>query len=231
MLHQEKLILTKDKVFSTIQGEGLYSGVPSTFIRLSGCNLRCSWVDQGKKVLCDTPYSSFYPENEAHTVKEIVNKVKTYSNNHIVITGGEPFLQENLKELVNELDSLAYFVTIETNGTLYFPTKAHFFSISPKIHLNPQDSLNFQALKKFLELPHQLKFVVNEPHDIKIISELHEALSKSSIRKVNTYLMPQGVTKESIDEKLKWIVPMALEYGFAVSDRLHLRLWGKQRGI
>lgn len=125
-------------LFTSIQGEGKYMGVPSIFIRLSGCNLRC--VFRGS--ICDTPYSSFNAEKSSYTIddvkKEIINHPKV---NHIVITGGEPLLyKKELEEMLTEIWEDRFVVTIETNGTMPMLNpltnkfKVALYSVSPKLH-------------------------------------------------------------------------------------------------
>ena len=72
------------ELFFSIQGEGELTGIPSVFVRTSGCNLRCRW--------CDTKYSSWTPEGENVDIEELVEKVCSYPARHVVITGGEPML-------------------------------------------------------------------------------------------------------------------------------------------
>lgn len=134
------------EIFDTIQGEGPWSGLPCTFIRLAGCNLCCTW--------CDTEYSSF---NEM-SIKEIGYEV---NHKHVVITGGEPFRQ-NITPLVKHIINNGYSIQIETNGTLTnpsFPFDKTVVVCSPKTH-----SLN----KKLLPHIKWFKYVVGEEDKISI---------------------------------------------------------------
>ena len=99
-----------DKPFYTIQGEGALTGVPSVFIRTSGCNLRCRW--------CDTPYASWEPEGRDWSLDEIVAEVRQHPARHCVITGGEPMVAKELPELLSMLADAGYHLTIETAGTV-----------------------------------------------------------------------------------------------------------------
>src|SRR5882724_5942331 len=72
------------EIFHSIQGEGVLVGVPSVFVRTSGCNLRCTW--------CDTPYTSWQPEGEERGIESIVEEVNGYGASHVVVTGGEPMI-------------------------------------------------------------------------------------------------------------------------------------------
>ncbi|NCX99349.1 MAG: 7-carboxy-7-deazaguanine synthase QueE, partial [Planctomycetia bacterium] len=83
------------EIFASLQGEGLLAGTPSTFVRASGCNLRCVW--------CDTPYTSWEPEGESLSVGEILDRVRSLSPRHAVVTGGEPLLFPEAVELCRSL--------------------------------------------------------------------------------------------------------------------------------
>lgn len=108
------LFLEVTEIFKTFQGEGLYSGYPAIFIRLSGCNLACSF--------CDTDFDSYETLSVLTIIKKIQNLLKKENSNLenylIVITGGEPFRQP-IEKLCDKLIELKYKVQIETNGTLY----------------------------------------------------------------------------------------------------------------
>src|SRR3954452_7149233 len=98
------------EIFYSIQGEGRLAGVPSVFIRTSGCNLRCVW--------CDTPYTSWEPEGEEKTVDEIVAEAKRYAARYAVVTGGEPLIAREIAELTQGLKSEEFHITIETAATV-----------------------------------------------------------------------------------------------------------------
>ncbi|MCS7009272.1 MAG: 7-carboxy-7-deazaguanine synthase QueE, partial [Chthoniobacterales bacterium] len=98
------------EIFYSLQGEGELVGVPSVFIRTSGCNLRCSW--------CDTPYASWHPEGSPWTIEQIIDKVVSFPAHHCVLTGGEPMIAKNIHTLAAELHRLGKHITIETAGTI-----------------------------------------------------------------------------------------------------------------
>lgn len=122
----------------TLQGEGKLIGTPSLFIRTSGCNLRCVWNTNGIINKCDTEYSSFTPEINQTSIKDIIHTVNNNSLNikHIVITGGEPFVQTNIDDLIIELYNMNYHITVETNATIFNEKSAEYInliSMSPKL--------------------------------------------------------------------------------------------------
>src|SRR5436190_13295269 len=101
------------ELFYSIQGEGKLTGVPSVFIRASGCNLRCVW--------CDTPYASWDPEGPEMSVDEIVRRVDAFDARHVVVTGGEPLIMPDIVELCDELRSRGHHITVETAATVFKP--------------------------------------------------------------------------------------------------------------
>jgi organic radical activating enzyme len=112
------------EIFSSLQGEGIHSGTISTFIRLGGCNLKCSF--------CDTDFS----KAELMTVKYVENAVCQYNNTLVVITGGEPLIHDQLNILLSCLKNNGYLIEIETNGTLPLDDcdeLVDFISLSPKV--------------------------------------------------------------------------------------------------
>src|SRR4051812_46601268 len=113
------------EIFYSIQGEGKLSGVPSVFVRASGCNLRCTW--------CDTPYASWNPEGEDVAVDEIVRRVNAHLAKHIVVTGGEPMIMPDIAELCDALKRDDHHITIETAATVFKPVRLDLASLSPKL--------------------------------------------------------------------------------------------------
>lgn len=136
---------TELSIPGTLQGEGKLIGIPSIFIRTSGCNLKCAWMGANKKgSLCDTPYSSFNPEKNMVEIDHIIQLVEVNACNldkkvinHIVITGGEPTIQmEPLIELCKKLKEKDYHITLETNATIYNQELSEYvdlISMSPKL--------------------------------------------------------------------------------------------------
>jgi 7-carboxy-7-deazaguanine synthase len=220
------------EIFYSIQGEGVLAGVPSVFVRTSGCNLRCVW--------CDTPYTSWAPEGRDMQIDEILADVRGHGASHVVITGGEPMIAEGVVELTRELDM---HVTIETAGTVYKPVKCDLMSISPKLaNSTPltreggrwaaqHDRLRHQpeVLRKLMDgYPYQLKFVVAEAGDLCEISKMLEELGADRGR---VLLMAEGIDAATLHERAGWLVELCKREGFRYSPRLHVDLWGNLRGV
>jgi 7-carboxy-7-deazaguanine synthase len=113
------------ELFYSIQGEGSLVGVPSVFIRTSGCNLRCAW--------CDTPYTSWRPEGTDLELDGILDEVAAFPARHVVVTGGEPMIAPDIVALTGRLRALGRHITIETAGTVFAPVACDLMSISPKL--------------------------------------------------------------------------------------------------
>jgi 7-carboxy-7-deazaguanine synthase len=220
------------EVFNSVQGEGRYLGVPSTFIRTSGCNLRC-WF-------CDTPYTSWNPEGDQQSVAELVQQATDYATEHVVITGGEPMLVQEVVTLTQELKARGHVITIETAGTVDLPVVADLMSISPKM-LNsvPRGTEWAERHDQRRHVPnvirrlvrdydYQLKFVVDSLADLAEIETW--LVGFPEVAPENVYLMPQGIEANGLREKLEWIGPEAQRRGWRVTRRLHVELFGNKRG-
>jgi 7-carboxy-7-deazaguanine synthase len=223
------------EIFYSIQGEGRLVGMPSIFIRTSGCNLRCVW--------CDTPYTSWAPEGKKWSVEEILGEVANYPSRHIVITGGEPFLAPELEELTARIKPLRAHITIETAATLFKPAACDLVSMSPKLanstpwrrakgkfaKMHERTRLNFEVMQRFIDsYDYQLKFVVNQREDFDEIAKILAALENVDSSRV--LIMGQGKTKRELRDKTKWIITACKEYGFGYTPRLQIELFGNRRG-
>ena len=113
------------EIYTSIQGEGFLTGTTSSFVRVTGCNLRC-WF-------CDTPYTSWDPQGEHLEVPEVFQRVQALECRHVVITGGEPMLYQDLVLLCEQLRAVGHHITLETAGTRFLPLHCDLMSISPKM--------------------------------------------------------------------------------------------------
>jgi len=224
------------EIFYSIQGEGKLMGVPSVFVRVSGCNLRCVW--------CDTPYASWNPEGTEQSIQRIVEQVVETGARHVVITGGEPFIMKDLRELCEELNLRNLHITIETAATLFEPVKLDLASLSPKLsnsiptkrdggrfaRAHEDHRLNPQVIQQFIDdsPDFQLKFVVTDPNDLGEIRDLLGKLRGWSPGDV--LLMPEGTDRQTLDARAGWISEICKRDGFRFCPRLHVMLYGNRRG-
>lgn len=216
------------EIFYSLQGEGSLIGVPSVFVRTSGCNLRCVW--------CDTPYTSWHPEGPEMSEDAIVAAVAAYPAKHVVLTGGEPMLFPASVSLTERFREAGLHITIETAGTVYQPVACDLMSISPKLAnsipegewRDRHDRTRIQRdvlLRLIDEYPYQLKFVVMTPQDMDEIRALVDGLHAS-----NVVLMPEGRDNNVLNERAQWLAEICKREGYRFSPRLHVTLWGDQRG-
>ncbi|WP_321474733.1 7-carboxy-7-deazaguanine synthase QueE [uncultured Paludibaculum sp.] len=224
------------EIFTTIQGEGLLTGVPSLFIRVSGCNLRCVW--------CDTPYTSWQPEGEEMELAALLRHVEAEPvYRHIVLTGGEPMLFGEVVELTAALRAMDRHITVETAGTVWQPVECDLMSISPKLrnstpwdreggrYAASHERLRYRpdVLSRLVtEYDYQLKFVVTEPGDLEEIRKIASALHAKPER---VLLMPEGISADRLHERAAWLVELCKENGYRFCPRLHVLLYGNRRGV
>lgn len=226
------------ELFFSIQGEGELTGIPSVFVRTSGCNLRCRW--------CDTKYSSWTPEGENVDIEELVEKVCSYPARHVVITGGEPMIAKDIKEFVDLLKQSGKHITIETAGTIA-PNgiQCDLASISPKLSdstpekgeiseewIERHDStrIDYNILNEWIDsYEFQLKFVVSRREEINEVKCIIDKI-ESDILPEKVLLMPEGTDSETIHSRYDMLVNLCKENGFRMCNRLHLDLFGNTRG-
>jgi 7-carboxy-7-deazaguanine synthase len=223
------------EIFYSIQGEGRFLGVPSVFVRVSGCNLRCVW--------CDTPYTSWKPEGKNWSLSKILSKVAEYPTRYVVVTGGEPLLAPEIVELTCRLKQRGAHITIETAATIFKPVAADLISMSPKLanstpwkreggkfaQMHEHRRLNPAVIEKFLHAhDYQLKFVVERRKDFAEIGEILAQLK--GVDAAQVMIMAQGTTVGELKRREKWIVESCKLFGYRFTPRLHIQLFGNRRG-
>jgi organic radical activating enzyme len=238
--------LGEPEIFASVQGEGPSAGMPVAFCRLSRCNLACVW--------CDTAYTwHFTGDNRPHrsglTHERIANQLKLdeaevatriarLGQKRLVLTGGEPLLQgAALARMLDHLATLApgLSVEVETNGTIEphpaFDAKVAQYNVSPKLaHSgNPADlALVPHMLERWAADPRAaFKFVIAERADL---DEVHALAARYAIDPSRIWLMPEGTDSATLRARMDWLVPLCLEHGYRLSDRLHIHLFGDTRG-
>lgn len=221
------------ELFYSVQGEGMLVGMPSVFVRTSGCNLRC--------VFCDTPYASWTPEGWYETIDEVLEKISYYACKHVVITGGEPMIAPDIEELCRRLKERSHHLTIETAATVFKPIHADLISLSPKLanstppsesgwaERHERDRINLPVIRQFMAgYDCQLKFVIDQPGDIEEVQTILKQLPVISSERI--FLMPQAISTEVLHEKSLWIAKQCKDLGYRLGPRLHIDLWGHTRG-
>jgi 7-carboxy-7-deazaguanine synthase len=228
------------EIFHSIQGEGKLVGMPSVFVRASGCNLRCVW--------CDTPYASWHPEGPELSIADIVRQVHEFDCKHVVLTGGEPMIMPEIEQLASVLRVAGHHITIETAATVFKPIACDLFSLSPKLsNSTPHDResgrfadaherqrIRPDVVQQFIDLAlsnghdFQLKFVVSNLTDLEEIDALLSRVGQWSPGDV--LLMPEGVDLDTQRSRAGWVGEVCKRRGFRFCPRLHIELYGNRRG-
>jgi organic radical activating enzyme len=242
-----KLTLARDdtgapEIFASLQGEGPSIGMPVAFVRLSRCNLACTW--------CDTAYTwRFTGDNRPHrdgvaysrranqvtlSPEDAAERIAALGQKRLVITGGEPLLQAAaLAEMLAYLPDMT--VEIETNGTIAPPARLDMrvdqYNVSPKLaHSgNPANqALIPERLEAWAREPRAFfKFVVASPEDVAEVVALQR---RYGFRPEQMFLMAEGTDSATLRARQAWLAELCLAHGLRMSDRLHIHLYGNSRG-
>ena len=231
----DNITIPVSEIFYSIQGEGKYAGNPSIFLRVGGCNLSCpGFSEKG----CDSFYAvdrKYKKEWQNLSIEEIKKEIKQYLkfSPDLVITGGEPGLY--FDKLYPLIEWFSGNITIETNATVYpdfdkYPEyKKVAFAMSVKLSNSGEEykkrvkkesikNISQNAKKSFF------KFVVN----INLREEIEDITKEINLP---VYCMPLGESKEELEKNAPFVFDFCLKNGYRYSDRIHIRLFGKKRGI
>ena len=221
------------EIFESVQGEGTNAGKQAIFLRTAECNLKCTWCDT--KYTWDWKNFDYAKEVKEMSIKEISESLEQSTIRHLVITGGEPLMQQqDLVELLTSLKS-EFYIEVETNCTILpkneFTVLVDQWNVSPKT----KNSGNFLELCEKNECYSffskqkncYFKYVVEDDDDLREISDL---MIKYGLDKKKVLLMPQAVTKSEIISREKIVTKLAKDSKLGYSPRMHVSMWGSQRG-
>jgi organic radical activating enzyme len=240
------------EIFHTLQGEGVSAGLPAVFIRSALCNLHCRWCDtdhtwnfEGTPWPHDKDADPAYRKHRKADVTlempatAIVERVAAYPCRRVVLTGGEPLLQQDgWLEVIAGLRALdpAYRFEVETNGTKRptpeFRAAVDQFNVSPKLANSGMDKrlrIVPDVLADFAADPKAwFKFVARDEADL---AEIAAFATRFSIVPERVLVMPEGRTSADLDRHALAIASGCIARGWRFCDRLHVRLWGDRRGV
>jgi len=220
----------------TIQGEGVNTGVPATFIRVQGCVLKCQW--------CDTidvwPHGNEYSFEEIFDLFDSVQlPERLKEGQHLVFTGGSPLRQQKrlyafTQEFINRYGFKPY-IEIENEGVLQADEKfvelVDCWNNSPKLEnsgMKKKVRFKPEIIKQLNGFENSwFKFVISNESDWEEIERDFLPI----IDKEKIILMPEGVTQEDLNSRREFVADMAIKYGVRFSDRLHVTIWNKQTGV
>jgi 7-carboxy-7-deazaguanine synthase len=240
--------VSSDGVFYTVQGEGPLVGVPSLFVRLDACNLKCRWGE----TVCDAYYTSWAPQGQAVALEELTRQmaaqVAAHAVRHLVITGGEPALQPRAVcalAAAFKAQVPAGHVTIETNGTLRVPGAAEVLDLvclSPKLSssvptgtkwekVHARNRLRPEVLRWWRELgvPYYFKIVIDAPADVAEAVALLEQVGQA-LEPEHVLFMPQGIASDVLWERGRWVAAECKRLGVRFTPRIQIDLWGNTPG-
>ncbi len=202
-------MLSVSEIFSSLQGEGPNRGKPVIFLRTAGCNLRCTW--------CDTPYALELRQGTRLSTEDVLEKIKQFDVKHIVLTGGEPMIQQKfLKPIFEQLPD--YYVEVETNGGFSSEIDEYInqYNCSPKLTGSGNKTYELKLL------PNEktwYKFVIDSDDDL---NETLDFIQEYKLPSKRIQLMAQGRTKKEQEEKMDWVEELSKEHGFFFTPRLHI---------
>ena len=208
-----------NEIYYSIQGESSYMGKPCIFIRLTYCNLRCSY--------CDSEYT--FHEGNDMSIDEILDEIKKYPCKLIEVTGGEPLFQKNCINLLKKLVDLKYDVLLETSGSLSIKDvpKEVINIIDFKCPSSNMKKKNYWKNVQFIKPEDEVKFVIGNKEDY---DWAKEKIDKYNL--INTCTVLMSPTYKEIEPKTitKWILDDSLDVRFQI--QLHKEIWEEStRGV
>ena len=234
MLKVSRMPSGEPEIFRSLQGEGISAGAPSVFVRLATCNLSCVWCDT--KYTWDWRHHDIQRETMDLPVEDVQHRILTLGASRVVITGGEPLLQQDkVGLLATILKAKNIPCEVETNGTISPTTEAMAaiaqWNVSPKLE-NSGNPVNHRevpdALTTFASLSNAYaKFVIVQPSDADEACALAE---RYGFPRKRIIFMPEGTRPDILRLRGEWLANLCIDLGIHFSSRLHILTWGDQRG-
>ena len=206
-----------NEIFYSIQGESSRIGMPTVFVRLTGCPMRCTY--------CDTAYA--FHEGQQKEIEEIIQEIKKFDSNYVTVTGGEPLAQKNCIELMNQLCELGYQVSLETGGALdikdvHAKVKIILDVKTPKSN---EDKNNFWPNLANIRTNDEIKFVIQDYEDFSWSMDIIEKYQLNQ----NQILFSPVYNVLASEQLAEWILKHQLNVRLQL--QLHKILWGEKKGV
>ena len=206
-----------NEIFYSIQGESSRIGMPTVFVRLTGCPMRCTY--------CDTAYA--FHDGQQKEIEEIIQEIKKYATNYVTVTGGEPLAQKNCIDLMNQLCELGYQVSLETGGALdikdvHSKVKIILDVKTPKSN---EDKNNFWPNLANIRTNDEIKFVIQDYEDF---SWSMDIIEKYQLNQNQILFSPVYNVLEN-EQLAEWILKHQLNVRLQL--QLHKILWGEKKGV
>ena len=206
-----------NEIFYSIQGESSRIGMPTVFVRLTGCPMRCTY--------CDTAYA--FHDGQQKEIEEIIQEIKKFDTNYVTVTGGEPLAQKNCIDLMNQLCELGYQVSIETGGALdikdvHAKVKIILDVKTPKSN---EDKNNFWPNLANIKPNDEIKFVIQDYEDFSWSMDIIEKYQLNQ----NQILFSPVYNVLASEQLAEWILKHQLNVRLQL--QLHKILWGEKKGV
>ena len=207
-----------NEIFFSLQGESSYIGIPTIFIRLTGCPMRCSY--------CDTSYA--FHDGKNMTIQDIFKEISQYKTKYVTVTGGEPLAQKPCWNLLSQLCDKGYNVSLETGGAISIEgiDKRAKIILDVKTPDSGESKNNNKTNISMIEKKDEIKFVISSKEDYEWAKEFIE--EQHLIEKAPIIFSPayKNLSYENLSE---WILEDNLEVRFQV--QLHKIIWGEKKGV
>ncbi len=206
-----------NEIFYSIQGESSRIGMPTVFVRLTGCPMRCTY--------CDTAYA--FHNGQQKEIEEIIQEIKKFDSNYVTVTGGEPLAQKNCIDLMNQLCELGYQVSLETGGALdikdvHSKVKIILDVKTPKSN---EDKNNFWPNLANIRTNDEIKFVIQDYEDFSWSIDIIEKYQLNQ----NQILFSPVYNVLASEQLAEWILKHQLNVRLQL--QLHKILWGEKKGV
>jgi 7-carboxy-7-deazaguanine synthase len=206
-----------EEIFYAIQGEGIFAGVPSVFVRMEGEPARGTWCTPSEK--------HWKPDPGELRFGPVLSAIRKHYCGHAVLIGDEPLNDPDIGALTGLIRTIDHFITIETSGAVFAQLECDLMSITPRLvtasgRKSPGRGYNTEAIRQLISAyPYQLKFAVSKREEMEEVKNLTDELGAERTR---VLLMPAGTKAKDLKEQTEWVLEACRFFGYRFSPRLQL---------